>query len=248
MIKILIAVPSHKRAYSINKSILFWLRDFGYDYKFFLDKSEALHYSTVLRKDEIVLVKDKSYLCGKLNSVGLYAKKHGYNVVLKLDDEMHFKKIGSKKGDVKETVLSVIKDVIKEFESDKDLGLVNVVKFNAYLRNKEGPKFRIRKKEIFGNYFVVPDLLLRLKQEWKIFDDLLISVNAKLNNYVIKCYYGAYECALTHTNKGGIQSFDRDLLSKNAYEEIKKDFPLVNLTHDKRHNKLDLDVSSYFGG
>jgi hypothetical protein len=178
-----------------------------------------------------------------MQEVYKYAIENEYDLVLKVDDDMRFMRDGAKKNDAAQVCDDYIKEVLPVF--NEDVGIVSVSKpMNYRYGSKTG--YKERKLPIYGNYFCKTHLLKNLVPELLMFDDLWISVEARLNNERIIQYLGAYEDAITHKNKGGLQSYDRDELGRKSYEYAKTIYPKIEILENSKHKKFDISVKNYF--
>lgn len=150
--------------------------------------------------------------------------------------------------DIAESMNKTIGKIVEFFDKDVtgDVGLVSVSKGMNFVRNKDKYIFKKKKKWIHGNFTCRPEIAMENKVDWKMYGDLTTSLIAHTKGLHIYEYFGACEYAQLMDNKGGLQSFDRDQLGRDGYEEIKKDFPKVKGKIDQRFNNFDLDVSAYF--
>jgi len=243
--KVLIAIPSHNRPYDIEKKLGYWLPYMMYDYKIFVEENQEMYYSQSIGSTHLVLTPNGSGLIGQLIEIGKYAESHGYDLVLKMDDDMRFTKDKSPKDETSLVVSEYIKSAIDLFTSRQDVAITNVVKPATYrYSNKEG--WKIRQKPIYGNYMIRTEMFKCLTHEMLLFDDLVFSIEARKQGKMIYQYYGAYEDAITHKNAGGLQSYDRDQLSRKAFEYLKTKYPLLKEMPNNKNGVFDIDVSQYF--
>ena len=242
--KVLLAIPSHNRPYDIEKRVLYWLRNIDVDYKIFIEKDQEMYYVQTCGVENLVLTPNGSGLMGQVVEIGKYAKNNKYDLVLKMDDDMRFTKDKNKKPDTFKVINKYISDAVNKFQSD-NVGMITVSKPMEY-RYSDKKGFVIRKKPVYGNYFVRTEYLLRLKPELLLFDDLWISIEVKQDNKQTLTYIGAYEDAITHKNGGGLQTYDRDLLGRQSYEQAKKVYPKIQELKNSKHKKFDICVKNYF--
>jgi hypothetical protein len=242
--KTLIAVPTYNRPYTIVKSTLFWLEQMNIDFKIFVYKSQVKYYKQATSINNIVSCEDGIHLCGKLNAVYKYAVANNYDLVFKVDDDMKFSREGVKKTEAAKICTEFIQEASELFKN-KNVGLINVSKYGSY-RWSEKKEFKIRRKEISGNYYIRTELLKNLHTDLILFDDLWVSVETKLAGLDIYSYFGAFEDAETHKNKGGMQSYNRDKLSRQSYEYAKNIYPKIEILENPKHNLFDISVKKYF--
>jgi hypothetical protein len=242
--KTLIAVPSYNRPYDIDKKTLYWLKDMKYDWKVFIYQSQARYYSDSVGIDNLIPCNDGIHLCGKIAHIYEYAKYHKYDAVFKVDDDMRFSSDGVDKKDAAK-VCSKFLEEANELFKNPDVGLINVSKYGSYKwSDKQG--FKKRKKEIASNYYIRTELLKNIHSKLILFDDLWVSLETKLAGKDIYQYFGAFEDAATHKNKGGLQSYDREKISRQSYEYAKTIYPKIEILENPKHNLFDISVKKYF--
>jgi hypothetical protein len=243
--KLLIAVPSFNRPYQIDKTIMRWLPSLDYDWKVFVEPDQLKYYAQSVPMNHLVVTHDGNGLMGQIVDIKHWAETAGYDAVWKVDDDMMFVQRGKGVKKCVETVREIVPLMLQKLQ-EIDVGVVSVAKPREYMYSK-GVDFKTILKPIYGNYMATTHLLPE-KKEYSLFDDLLVSVNAMLNDQmIVKCFL-AYEQSKTHSNKGGLQSFNRSELSKAGYYAIKNDYPKVEgiMAHQTKNDCFDLDVSRYF--
>lgn len=242
--KLLVAVPSYKRPYDIEKETGFWLKQLkDFEYRVFVEPQDYIYYRQTFPKKNIVKTENNCGLSGQCLHMKKYAQENGFDLIFKTDDDMYFtRKSASKKnaGQVIETSLHEIKEA---FENFNELGGVNIAKPTTYLYNKKG-NWIAKQTGFYGSY-VIRTEIYDMKKEYEVFNDLLASlfcVNAGLD---FLTYAGCYEVSKIITNKGGLQSTNRAEISNKTFHAIKKDFPHVKEWENTRRDFVDLDISYY---
>ena len=248
---VLLAIPSFNRPYNLQNTIMYWLKDYTLDWKVFVEPRQYMYYKQIVKPDNLIRTHNENYICGQMQDICEYAQYHNYKYVFKVDDDMCFTRRGSKKPDHGAIASELVLDCVKFMDENPDCGLLTAPKAMTYLYYKKEDLFVEINKPIYSNYFIrVQDLSEIMKREYLIFDDLLVSFATKARNKKIYRYMGAYESAKTHKNEGGLQSFDREKLSKLSYKALKKDYPLLEGIDAKNTKNNCFDVSSdrYFQG
>jgi hypothetical protein len=239
--KTLIAIPSYNRPYEASKK-LFWLNGLNYDWKIFVEPNQSRYYKQIFGDEKVIETENENKLVGQIVSIYKYAKENNYTHVLKIDDDMRFTKEGLKKQNTSDFMNYAIDEMTSNF--NESVGIITCAKPMTYIRSqKKG--FKERNSAVYGNYFIKTDLLKTLKKEYYLFDDLIVTIECKKQGLKILTYLGAMEDAITHKNEGGLQSFNRDLLGKQAYENIKKDYPLVEVLENDKNNCFDITIKNY---
>jgi hypothetical protein len=242
--KVLIAIPSHQRPYDIEKRTGFWLKALKKtDWKVFVESDQIKYYEQIIPKSNLISTPVGSGLIGQLIEIGNYASKNNYDLVMKMDDDMRLTKTGLKKENTADFIEEMIEYMISQFDSNT--GAITAAKPMGYLHGDK-KSIKLRNKPIFGNYLIRTGFFSCLKPEYLLFDDLVFSAQIKLNGMVIKTNFAAMEDSLTHKNKGGLQTIDRDLYSRKGFQAIIKDFPLMKELPDNKNNCFDIDASNYF--
>ena len=241
--RLLLAIPSHNRAYSCMKK-LFWLKDFQYDWKIFCEQDQAMYYTQSVGESNIVETPNGSGLMGQIYHIGRYADQKNYDLVLKMDDDMRFHLDKGKKEDTHNVVSDYCDKAIEQFKSES-IGLITVSKYMEYRYGKrEG--FILRNRAVYGNYMTRTKYLLKMIPELLLFDDLWISIECQLDGKEILTYLEAYEDALTHTNAGGLQTYNRDEMSRQSFLIASDIYPLITELEKPKNNIFDISVKNYF--
>ncbi len=240
--KTLIAVPSYNRPYDIEKTTLHWLKKLPDDieWKIFVREEQEMYYSQVT-KNTIPIV--ASSYRETVQSIIDYANSNNYDLVYRVDDDMSFKtKKHSKKIDAHKAFLSIYNDVKDAFEENPHLGAVSVSKPMPFLYWKNDHKFS-KNKIIYGNHIFRPKIH-SMPEKVELLDDIVLTLNCVNQGYVCWRYMGGYENAVAHKNAGGLQSVDRDDITRKTIVELQKLFPDNNVQFGtyKDSNKIDVDV------
>ena len=247
--KTLLAIPSYNRPYKLKNEVLYWLESYKYDWKMFVEPSQYMYYAQSVPKDKLIKTRDNNFICGQMVDIGFYAKNQGYEFVFKVDDDMCFTKRKAKKPSHGGIASKYVLEAEDFFNKNLKCGLISVSKAMTYLYYKKKELFVKINKPIASNYFIRTDDLNKLiKREYLIFDDLIVSFGTKVLGKELYRYMGAYESGKTHSNVGGLQTFDRESLSKNSYWAIKKDYPLLKgvPAKDTKNNCFDVCSDRYF--
>lgn len=242
--KVLLAIPSYKRPYEIEKRAGYWLKQLqGIDWKIFIREEEYIYYSQVFSSDNLVEIKATNFR-ETINAIGEYALANGYELVHKVDDDMSFKKLGSaKKTDCAKVYTDLLKDVVKEFSENKDLYGVSVAKPMNHIRNKN-TLFTRHNKALYGNYFLRPEIM-NLPVGIELFDDIYFTLLILNTGKTTMTYTLAYEDAIILKNSGGLQSINRNEASKRTIVELQKIYPQVQQGCYKNDSTIvDIDLKA----
>jgi len=242
---VLLAIPSHNRPYRLDNTVKYWLNEYSYNWKIFVEPNQYIYYEQTVPSNSIVKTNNENYICGQMVDIAKYAQENGFKYVFKVDDDMCFTKKGLKKRDHFKVAEEIVLKAKSFMDKDSGCGLITVPKAMTYLYYKKDDEFVEINKPVFSNYFIrVQDLIKIMKKEYLIFDDLLVSFAIKKMKKSIFRYMKAYESAKTHNNEGGLQSFDREYLSKKSFAALKKDYPLLEGIDAEKTKNNCFDVSS----
>ena len=242
--KVLLAIPSYNRPYEIEKTTSFWLKQLvGIDWKVFVREEQFIYYLQNIPIENLVAIKATSFR-ETINELGEYARKNNYDLIHKIDDDMSFKKLGkSKKEHCAEIYTETYEKIIQKFQEDEDLYGISVSKPMAHMRTKDLVWARPN-KSMYGNFCVRPQVLF-MPEGIELFDDVFFSLNILKQGKKTLTYTGAYENSVCYTNVGGLQSVNRNELSKKTIKVMQSFFPDVKEGHYKDNtDKVDIDLKS----
>lgn len=242
--KVLLAIPSYKRAYQIEKRTAYWLKQLvGIDWKVFVRESEYLYYSQIIPEQNLVEINVNSFR-ETINAIGEYAIKNGYDLVHKVDDDMSFKRMGnSKKADCAMVYMDLYKEIVTEFETNPQLGVVTVSKPMYHVMGKMRG-FQRRNKAVYGNFMIKPKYMY-MPDGIELFDDIFFTLKVLQDNLETATYCNAYEDAICLTNSGGLQMMNRNEASKRTIEKMKYHFPYIKVGNYKGNPDIvDIDLKA----
>ena len=246
--RLLVAVPSYNRPYQIEKRTGYWLKQLKeFDYKVFVEPSEALYYAQSIGTDNIVETNDNNGLYGQLIDIGQYTIENGYDLVTKIDDDTYYTNDVFKKKDASKVIEQSLKEIVNRFRSVDNLGAIAFSRGMDYFYNK-GIGFKPRYKGIYGTCVCKPEILVKLNRQYKCFADLMISLKSREMGFDNETYYNCTENSVMLTNEGGLQSMDRMKISSETLDMILRDYPEAKEIHGgKYEGKIkDIDLNFYF--
>lgn len=238
--KVLLAIPSYKRPYILEKRTWSWACKLQKcDVKIFCDSKEYIYYSQVAGKENVVKGArqgDSDGLIQQLNFIGQYAIDNGYDIVWKVDDDMLMKKDKHKKESIPSAVDVMISNIIDLFRSGADV--VQVSKPIEYrYSDKEG--YKKRRVPFAGTYFTKPSLM---KYDTRVFalDEIqlyLHCIDQKQSSFYT-CHDMYFDSPIGKY-EGGLQMFDRKHLMSYTY--LKEKYPEIDW---KESDKSQIDIGN----
>ena len=240
--KILLAIPSYNRPYEIDKRCGFWLKKLvDIDWKVFVRSDQYIYYSQSIPEENLVSIDVNSYR-ETINAIGQYARENGYDLVHRVDDDMSFKQLGKAKKDQTHLVYNEIHKIIKEkFINDPELFGVSISKAMNHIRNKD-KEWNRENKSLYGNQWLRSEIM-NLPEGIELFDDVFMTLKILKMNKKTLTFCGAYEDAIVLKNAGGLQSINRNELSKKTINEMNKIFPeVVQGCYKGNEDLVDIDL------
>jgi hypothetical protein len=242
--KILVAIPSYNRPYEIENKCGYWLKQLkNIEWKVFVREDQFLYYEQVIPEENLVSIDVNSYR-ETINAIGEYARDHNYDLVHRIDDDMSFKKMGlSKKVNASEVYKQIYHDVPAQFEQNTNLYGVSVSKPMTHIREREKVWIK-RNKCLYGNQWLRPSIMY-LPEGIELFDDVFMTLKILQEGKETLTYAGAYEDSVVHKNAGGLQSIDRNKISRETIKEFQKYFPEVKEGNYKGKSEIvDIDLKA----
>lgn len=244
--KVLIAIPSYNRPYAISSKLLFWIEKLeGIDWRIFVRAEQLRYYKQVVTDSSRLEPIEVNNFRETINAIGEYGRVNGYDLIMRVDDDMSFLSREHKKAEAHINFQNAYEAIVSQFENEPLLGGVSVIKPLPYLY--AGGKLWSRQgKMLLGNH-IIRTQFFGLPEGIELFDDVYHSLVIKDAGYKLRSYAGCYENALVLKNEGGLQSTDRNEMTKHSFVYMQKLFPDVKLSNYKgRDGIVDIDASSYF--
>jgi hypothetical protein len=243
--KILLAIPSYNRPYEIEKRAGFWLKKLPkeIEWKVFVRKEQLIYYSQSIPRENLVGIEVNSFR-ETINAIGQYAVSNQYDYVHKVDDDMSFKQLGNAKKENTHEVYQSCFEVIKsKLMSSVDIGAVSISKPMSHIRQRD--KIWIREnKSIYGNYFIKSELMF-MPEGIELFDDVFFTLKILELRMSTLSYSGAYEDSVMLKNAGGLQSYNRNKLSRDTIKIMQSYFPQVQEgIYKGNENIVDIDLKA----
>lgn len=218
--RLLIAVPSKKRAEVFEKFAKKFISKFDQDKILVLEKEDYNDYSF---ENKLMLDKSNQGLSYSLKSIKKYASENGYDLILKVDDDV--KTIGKLWEDIDK--------IITVFERNPTVGAVSFpYKFQFYSISNQ--LFTHANKRLQTCYIIRTDSYAIDKKASNLFEDFYNFMMLIRNGYhTLFCSRHAIDCKPVGEGKGGIQCFDRKKLAIEAIREFKSIDPTIKVITKK---------------
>jgi len=254
--KILCVIPSKGRFGSIAKKTLSWMPQAnGFDWKVFVEPKEALLYKKAFEASgfsasHLVVLPDNDRRLGySLYHCKKYAIAYGYDLVLKLDDDVsglidaRAKKIYS--ADVLE---KMVKTVSESMVNEPKLGAVGIDLIKGYYYVKNNPvDYLYKNAPVYGLYIIRPEIWDKTP-ECTTEEDCITTLSLFRAGYYTYTYNAAMQVAI-YTNAGGEQSFDRVKEREALIPILKKKYPDLEfkyVVHEKNIYGGGIDWEEHF--
>lgn len=235
--KLLVAVLSKGRYKTIFKHTLRWLPRVGYDVRIFVEPQEIQAYRdqakignmenyTDLRDDQFIDIQQNdqglSYVKGFIKD---YATEHGYELVFKMDDDIHrFSTHGKNKSDdeMLKDFIFMVGECRKTFGMYPDVAAIGFGYRNELYELKKWSAINARLQTAY---------LIRtewLQSGFNTFEDFAQYIYIRAGNKVTLRYgLVGLDCADVGVNKGGLQAFDRKAQAQEEAERLKLIYPAL---------------------
>jgi hypothetical protein len=226
----LVAIPSYYRPYDIERTTGHWLHKLPahIDWKVFVRKEQMMYYEQTIRFCNLVPIEATSFRT-TVNAYAEYARKHEYDIVFRVDDDMSFKTRNySRKEDVHLAFQYAYDRIVQEFDNDPKLGAVSICKPRPFYFHKSDSLWAGENKPLFGNH-VMRTELIGMPEGVELMDDIWHSLVCREQGYTIRRFMGAYENAMSHKNQGGMQTMDRNQATVDTIKVIAQHFPHRNI-------------------
>ena len=239
--KILIAVPTYKRPYVLEKRAWYFLKDLkNADVKIFCDEDEEIYYEQVAGDHVVAGAKQgrPNGLIAQLNYIGKYAVDNGYDIVWKVDDKQMMHKGGVRKKDIGPQVDEYLLNIIDKFKEGADA--IGTSKAMEYLHSDKGG-YKPRYTPFSASYFVRAEHLV-LDEEIFSMDELQMYLHlaVKGSTNVYTSYEMYIDCPMGKFD-GGLQMFNRLEESEKCLDYIMKKYPEIK---PKENGKGNIDIGN----
>lgn len=243
--KLLIAIPSKNRIETLKKYTWAWARDLNHTKKIFVEPQDLNKYLEICFRDDIVVLdKDNQGLGYAKQFIQNYAKKNGYNLVFKLDDDLR----GMTEFRTRISLPKVVEKVDRfldfceeNFQKSENLGAIAL----PYSFQMFEERVWLPAKKVQSSYVVRTDLLCT-PYNFSVFEDFAVGINCLVNNYKLFKYglMGQDLGVKVGGGTGGHQDFDREKLALEDAELLRKLYPPITFKKVDKPWKIEPDMRS----
>lgn len=225
--KILIAIPSKKRAEILKKNALSWVTLTGMDYKIFIEAEDCIDYTRTLKEEEKIwiLPEDNRGLGYSKTIIKQYAERNGYDLIFKIDDDVSgwtdFRtKLNPEQS--AERFKSIVLECVHLFENHKD---VAVISFPYAFQMFEQVQFKKTKRVQTAYICRTEDF--HADENISVFEDFAVGLKVVTSNKLVMIYgmSGIQMGVKVGGGTGGHQSFDREAQALKEIELLRKIYP-----------------------
>lgn len=213
--KILVCIPSKGRSENIKKYTISFLKRLNLDYRIFIEPQDKPFYNY----DFIEVHSENNIgLGGALVNCKKYAEQNGYDIILKIDDDVTA--IGAIENDLDK--------ILKAFLINEISAICFPYDFEFY--SKTDKMFTRVNKRLQTAYFIKTNRF-RPSKDVSTFEDFyqfLQIINNK--EKTLFCSKHLIKCNAVGKGSGGLQMFDRELMAKkeiNIFKNIDKTIEVI---------------------
>lgn len=225
--KVLIAIPSKKRAEVLKKNALVWLIHIeSVDWKVFIEKEDFLDYARILPADKLVILEETNQGLGYAKTIiKNYALNNGYDFIFKVDDDIKgwtdFRKTLEPKESAEkcEGFVKIITQYMKETPA------IGAVSFPYSFQMFSQFDYKKTKRVQTAYITNVEDFYADPKVS--VFEDFAVGLSVMVKGKMV-LYYGESGISMgvkVGGGEGGHQSFDRQERAMKEIEELRKIYP-----------------------
>jgi hypothetical protein len=235
--KLLIAIPSKGRAATIARHTLRYVPALGYDYKVFVEPQEAEAYTAVT--DQLVTLDDSDRgLWFAKKAIRRYAETAGYDLIFKMDDDLHYWSPGHGKqaDNIEQTpalLQQTIKAVMDKMAADRALRAVGF-NYKQFMHVDSVPEWSMGQR--LQTTYICHTRSFDGNEAVPVFEDFYTTLSIWMNGGLTARYNRAgFDAGAVGGNSGGLQGFDRAAMAVQAIAGMQQICPVlkVRLTPDK---------------
>ncbi len=238
--KVLVAVPTYKRPYILEKRAWSFLKDITEaDVKIFCDPDEVMYYEQVVGDKYVEGAKQgkPDGLIKQINFIGKYARDNNYDIVWKVDDKLTMHRGSVRKKDIAKYVNQYIKTIVQKFKEGADA--IGTCKAREYLHSKK-QGFQLRYKPFDASYFIRSEYI-DIDEEVFSMDELQFYFKlAVMGKHKIYTCFDMYIDNPMGKFGGGLQMFDRLKESQASWDKLVSTYPEIK--EKKNIKDTDIDI------
>lgn len=252
--KLLIAIPSKGRPYKIGSQTLKWLTKCDLpdwvEWKVFVEPQEKVYYKQTVGKENIIVLPEKDQGIGYSKCIANeYAVVNGFGLIMYMDDDVSgFIDSRKKMEHASEVFVNLLEDIIPDFTTYPDLGLVRFISSKKfYFEGSSTKKYLYKNPGGWGCQILRVDIN-KMHPSYTHYEDTALQLWVMNQGYYSLMYGKAGIAVKVYTNPGGFQTRDRRKDAEDAVAAIDKHFPGVFLEDAGNTLGYDINVSKYMDG
>lgn len=231
---------------------LWWVTKTDFDWRVFVEQRELLYYKQIFQRkglsvsNLVVIPKNDMGLGYSMHMIKKYCQQNGYELAMKLDDDV--KAIMDervKKEHTPKVITKILNEVIGEFEHQSKLGGVRLISARIYYYYKKHSSRYLYRNELLWNSYVYRVSAYSVPKHFPSHIDTLTSLFMFKEGYYTLTYNGGIVADI-YTNRGGLQALDRKALCLKVVEYLKEaGFKRVKFIKSKNGLGYDIDYTAY---
>lgn len=241
--KILIAIPSKKRADILRKNALAWVPLTGIDYMVFLEKEDFDSYGGIDHGMNVFILPESQRGLGFSKTIiKQYAEAKGYDVVIKIDDDIcgwtDFRKrlLGQ---DAANQFKKIVSETVHLFETNPDVVVVSFP-YSFQMFEAKG----IKKNKRVQTAYIARTAFFHADHRISAFEDFAVGLNAIVKGKLVMWYgmSGIVMGVQVGKGEGGHQSYDRERQAQSEIAVLQEMYPLLKFREVNKlwHSEPDL--------
>ncbi len=241
--KILIAIPSKRRADVLEKNALKWVQHTGLDFQIFIEQDDFSEYEKI-SKNLIILPEYKRGLGYAKTIIKEYAEKNNYDLIIKIDDDVsgwtdYRRQLkGEEAG---KRFRQTIRECEIAFEKYPDIA---VIAFPYSFQMFEKRSFE-RTKRVQTAY-IARTAYFHVDTRISVFEDFAVGINAITKNKLVMLYgmSGIVMGIPVGGGTGGHQSYDRAIQAEKEIEVLREIYPPLSFRKVEKPWIYEPDLAS----
>ncbi len=239
--KLLIAIPSKNRVDTLVKYSWTWAKELKIDVRVFVEPQDYDNYLSAIPEGSLVKIGANNAGLGYAKKcIQLYAESEGYDVVMKLDDDISGW-TWMRKPMTTEAVERRINNLLIQFVHNE----LGAVAFPYSFQIFDMTEYWSKAKKVQSTYMVRTELLCS-PYEFSVFEDFAVGLYALVKGFKVMKYnlMGQVLGVPVGGGTGGHQSFDRSELALKDAELLKKIYPPITFRKVEKPWKIEPDMKS----
>lgn len=243
--KILIAIPSKKRADVLKKNALSWIPFTGLNFVVFIEKEDFIAYQEFVDQSNLIILPESMKGLGYSKSIiKQYAEKNGYDIIVKIDDDVsgwtdfRSRLRGQEASDRFKVIMQ---EVIHLFEENPE---VVVVSFPYAFQMFEPRQFKKDKR--VQTAYICRTEYFHADPRISAFEDFAVGLNAIVQGKLVVKYgmSGIVMGVKVGGGEGGHQSYNREVQALSEIDVLREIYPPLRFRAVKKIWKYEPDLRS----